>query len=229
MPSQNWARITIALAAIVSAVMVLVTGGSGAVSLNTAKIVISASSIVTILLLAFDGFLWRWPGVRRLHKRPVLRGTWKTELRTTYEERKDEVIDCFLVIDQTFSRICARMLFDRSRSNSMSGDIVRENGRCVLYYIFRSDKNALAPDTNPPARGAADLTIASTPKATTGWRGAPRAPCARSATARPSSTRSQPRRRPTTRREAPLSQRWWRCEPHGEVVRRVLHPAERGS
>ncbi len=163
MPSQNWARITIALAAIVSAVMVLVTGGSGAVSLNTAKIVISASSIVTILLLAFDRFLWRWPGVRRLHKRPVLRGTWKTELRTTYEERKDEVIDCFLVIDQTFSRICARMLFDRSRSNSMSGDIVRENGRCVLYYIFRSDKNALAPDTNPPARGAADLTIASTP------------------------------------------------------------------
>lgn len=163
MPSQNWARITIALAAVVSAVIVLVAGGSGTVSLNTAKVVVSASSVVTLVLLAFDRFLWRWPGFRRLHTRPVLRGTWKTELRTTYEERKDEVIDCFLVIDQTFSRICARMLFDRSRSSSMSGDIVRENGRCVLYYVFRSDKNALEPDTNPPARGAADLTIASKP------------------------------------------------------------------
>jgi len=55
------------------------------------------------------------------------------------------------------------MLFDRSRSGSMSGDIVRENGRCVLYYVFRSDKDALEPDTNPPGRGAADLTIATKP------------------------------------------------------------------
>jgi len=45
----------------------------------------------------------------------------------------------------------------------MSGDIVRENGRCVLYYVFRSDKDALEPDTNPPGRGAADLTIATKP------------------------------------------------------------------
>jgi hypothetical protein len=39
-------------------------------------------------------------------------------------------------------------------------DIVRENGRCILYYVFRSDKHALEPATNPPNRGAADLTIA---------------------------------------------------------------------
>lgn len=33
----------------------------------------------------------------------------------------------------------------------------------VLYYVFRSDKHALEPDTNPPARGAADLTVATKP------------------------------------------------------------------
>jgi hypothetical protein len=79
------------------------------------------------------------------------------------EERRDEAIECYLVIDQTFSRICARMLFDRSRSSSMSGDLVRENGRCVLYYVFRSDKYALEPATNPPSRGAADLTVSMQP------------------------------------------------------------------
>ena len=73
------------------------------------------------------------------------------------------MIECYLVIDQTYSRICARMLFDRSRSRSMSGDLVRENGRCVLYYVFRSDKHALEPATNPPNRGAADLTVAMKP------------------------------------------------------------------
>jgi hypothetical protein len=30
--------------------------------------------------------------------------------------------------------------------------------------VFRSEKNALEPDTNPPARGAADLTVAVRPK-----------------------------------------------------------------
>ena len=123
----------------------------------------SASSIVILVLLAFDRILWRLPGFRRLHSRPVLHGTWKTELRTNYEARKDETMFCYLVVDQTFSRLCARMLFDRSRSSSMSGDIVRENGRCVLYYVFRSDKNALEPASNPPSRGAADLTIATKP------------------------------------------------------------------
>jgi hypothetical protein len=162
-PSRSWAQITIALAALVSGLIVLLSGESGGVSLNVARVVTSSSSVVILALLAFDRLLWRLPGFRRLHSRPVLQGTWKTELRTSYAERKDETIECYLVVDQTFSRICARMLFDRSRSSSMSGDIVREGGRCVLYYVFRSEKNALEPETNPPRRGAADLTIATHP------------------------------------------------------------------
>lgn len=162
MPSPNWARITIAVAALVSAGIILATGGS--VSINTAKALASASSIVILILLAFDKWLWRLPGIRRLHRRPVLHGTWKAELRTNYEERKEERIECYLVVDQTYSRICARMLFDRSHSASMSGELVRENGRCVFYYLFRSDKSTLQPAmTNPASRGAADLTIGMQP------------------------------------------------------------------
>ena len=141
--------------------IILATGGS--ISLNLAKTVATASSVVILALLAFDHILWRQPGFTRLHNRPILHGTWKTELRTSYDARKDETISCYLVVDQTFSKLCARMLFDRSRSNSMSGDIVRENGRCVFYYVFRTDKNALEPTSNPPSRGAADLTIATKP------------------------------------------------------------------
>lgn len=163
MPNRSWAQITIALAALASALIVLFSGGSGSVSLNVAKVVTSSSSVVILGLLAFDRLLWRLPGFRLLHGRPILQGTWKTDLRTSYEERKDETIECYLVVDQTFSRICARMLFDRSRSSSMSGEIVREGGRCVLYYLFRSEKSALEPETNPPRRGAADLTIATQP------------------------------------------------------------------
>jgi hypothetical protein len=55
------------------------------------------------------------------------------------------------------------MLFDRSQSVSVTGDLVRENSRCVLYYLFRSEKHALEPASNPPARGAAHLTVATQP------------------------------------------------------------------
>jgi hypothetical protein len=160
-PSSNWARITIAIAALASAGIILATGGS--VNINTAKAVTSASSVVILVLLAFDKWLWRLPGIRQLHARPVLHGTWRTELRSTYRERKEELIECYLVVDQTYSRICTRMLFDRSRSASMSGELVRENGRCVLYYLFKSDKGALEAATNPPSRGAADLTVGMQP------------------------------------------------------------------
>jgi len=160
-PSPNWTRIIIALAALVSGAIVLATGGT--IDINLAKAVATASTVVILSLLAFDKWLWRWPGIRWLHGRPIIHGTWKTELRTSYPDRQDELIECYLVIDQTYSRICARMLFDRSRSTSMSGDLIRENGRCVLYYVFRSDKHALEPDTNPPSRGAADLTVGTNP------------------------------------------------------------------
>lgn len=161
MLTPNGARIVIALAAAISAVVVLASGGT--IDLNLAKVVATSSTLLILFLLAFDKWLWRWPLLRRLHGRPVLHGTWRTELRTDYEGRRDEVIECYLVIDQTFSRICARMLFDRSRSASMSGDLVREDGRRAFYYVFRSEKHATEPSTNPPSRGAADLTVAMKP------------------------------------------------------------------
>jgi hypothetical protein len=160
-PSSNWARFVIALAALLSAGIVLASGGQ--VDLNLAKAVATASTVVILFLLVFDRWIWRWPGIRRLARRPILIGSWKTELRTSYATREEEVIEAYLIIRQTYSRIWVNMLFDRSQSTSMSGDLVRESGRCVLYYVFRSDKQTLARDENPPARGAAMMTVATRP------------------------------------------------------------------
>lgn len=161
MPTPNWARITIALAAVVSGSIVLMTGGT--VDTRLAKAVASASSVVIVLLLAFDRWIWRWPLVRRLHSRPIVEGTWKTELRTSFPERKDEAIECYLVIHQTYTSVWVNMLFDRSRSASLTSQLTSGNGRGVLFYLFRSNKDTLEPATNPPGRGAAELTVAKEP------------------------------------------------------------------
>ena len=161
MPTSGWARGVILLAAAISGALALLQGGK--IDSALLRAVIPTSSAVILLLIIFDRWAWRWPYIHKLVKRPNLRGTWKCELRSNYGGRADEAIESYLVIDQTYTQICVRMLFDRSQSISMSGGLVDEGGRCVLYYVFRSEKNALEPDSNPPARGAADLKVSRKP------------------------------------------------------------------
>lgn len=161
MPSAKWARAIIFAAA---GVWVLIAFASGeTLKWSWARWLGLAATVIVLGLLLFDQRAWRWPAIRRLSARPVLHGTWRTELRTSYDKRADERIEAFMVVRQTYSRVCIDMLFDRSQSTSMSGDLVTENGRCVLYYVFRSNKQTLERDENPPARGAAQLTVSRRP------------------------------------------------------------------
>lgn len=162
MPTPGWTRVVIALAAAAWAAIILIGGGD--LEAEWMRPLGLASSIVVFLILVFDRWGWRWPVVRRLVRRPVLRGTWKTELRSSYGGRADEVIEAYLVVRQTLSTITARMLFDRSQSTSMSAELVCEDDRWTLYYLFRSEKHALEPTDNSPARGAAHLTIGRSPR-----------------------------------------------------------------
>jgi hypothetical protein len=157
MPSSKWIRAVILLAAGLWAAIMLISGES--LKWSWAKPLGLVASAVIFIVAGFDRWAWRWPILRKLTKRPILVGTWRVELRTSYKGRRDEVIEAFLVVRQTYSTICVDMLFDRSQSTSMSGDLVTEDGKCVLYYVFRSDKNTLERKGNPPSRGAAELTV----------------------------------------------------------------------
>jgi len=161
MPTSTWTRIVTGLAALIALVIVWATSGN--LDFTYAKWVVSASSAVILFLLVFDRWLWRYAPFRWIISRPVLHGTWKSELKTTYKARADEVIEAYLVIRQTYSRICVDMLFDRSRSRSMSGDLVNDGGRCTLYYVFHSHAHTRDRADNPPSRGAAALTIGRQP------------------------------------------------------------------
>jgi hypothetical protein len=161
MPTPTWTRTIIFAAAAVWAVIALASGET--LKWSWARWLGIVSATVVFGVLVFDRWAWRWPVIKKLTRRPVLHGTWKTELGTSYEGRKNETIEAYLVARQTYSTICVDMLFDRSNSTSMNGDLVMENGRCVLYYVFRSDKQTLERDENPPARGAAQLTVSRRP------------------------------------------------------------------
>lgn len=163
MPSARWTRIVIGLAAGVWVLILVLTGGS--VDTGWAQLLGYTASVVVLALLAFNRWIWCWPYVRRVVGRVSIRGTWKVELRSNYEPRKDDVIEAYLVIRQTYSEVSVMMLTDRATSISRGADLGCVEGRWTLAYLYTNTKHADAPDraTNPHARGAAELVVASTP------------------------------------------------------------------
>src|SRR6266511_3823413 len=144
MPSERWIRIVIALSAVTWALILLLHGE--ALKSSWAQFFGWTASLVVLMLLAFDRWIWCWPFVRAVIRRADVRGTWKLELRSTFEPRKDETIDAYLAIRQTFSKISATMLTDRATSVSRNADLTCESGRWVLSYQYMSQKHADAPD-----------------------------------------------------------------------------------
>lgn len=162
MPTSNWTRLVIALAAAITLGIVWAT--SGKLDTTYAKAAVTATSAVTLLLLAFDRWLWRYAPLRWAVSRPVLHGTWKMTQRTTYEPRAHETMESYLVVHQTYSTIRVDGLYAISESQSLSANLSVEKSRCVLSYIFRTDAHTMHRAGNPPSRGAATLKVGRKPQ-----------------------------------------------------------------
>jgi hypothetical protein len=163
----NWIRGVILAAAVVAAAIVWLQGGTGEGAWIRA--LVTASSVVTLSVVAYDQWAWRWRWVRKLTHRPVIHGTWKAALSSSHARVRGTSIECYLVIRQTYSRVSVRLLLQRSSSRSMSGDIVFEDGACVLYYVYAKQTRALDLDDNPSSRGGAALTIGRVPQVHLEW------------------------------------------------------------
>jgi hypothetical protein len=161
-PTSAWTRLVIALAAAIALGIVWAT--SGKLDATFVKAIVTATSAVTLLLLAFDRWLWRYAPFRWAVRRPVLHGTWKMTQQTTYQARAHEPMECYLVVHQTYSTIRVNGLYAISDSQSLSADLAVDRSRCMLSYIFRTDAHTMHRDGNPPSRGAATLKVGRQPQ-----------------------------------------------------------------
>jgi hypothetical protein len=161
MPTRNWTRVAIALAAALASGAVWLTSGDG--DFDYARWTVSASTVVIVGLLLFDSVLWRYVPFRWLVRRPVLHGTWRMEQRTGYEPRKDDTMESYLVVDQTYSRIRVDGLYPISDSECLTANLSPDKHRCVLSYLFRSEAHTMEREGNPPSRGAAVLKVGQRP------------------------------------------------------------------
>lgn len=115
---------------------------------------------LSVALVGFERFAWRWPLVRWAVRRPDLCGTWQGTLVSDYEGVKSRHEVC-LVVHQTFATLRLSLLTRESQSHAMAASVVEEaDGRVSVFYGYRNDPRLEHQGRSRPHRGAVQVWVA---------------------------------------------------------------------
>lgn len=125
-------------------------------------------SALSLFLLVFDKWAWAWPLVRVFAKRPDLRGTWKADIRSTWQDpdlgSSGKPIEAYLVIRQTASCVYVRLMTQESQSMSVAASLVLEaDGVHVLSSIYRNESRLSKRTSSPIHHGGLILRLSGSP------------------------------------------------------------------
>jgi hypothetical protein len=122
-------------------------------------------TVLILIVLAFDLWIWRWPGVIRLSGRPRIDGTWHATLQPHLESHipaggNRGPISAAVIIEQTYWTVAVRLMTDESASVSTSASL-RQDGdsreqRILTFTYHNLPKHQNRPRSQPHV-GAANL------------------------------------------------------------------------
>lgn len=127
-----------------------------------------AVSIVILFFIAFDRWLWRIPPIARALHYPVLWGTWKGQLRSTWIDpstgQGTEPIDVFLVIRQTYSTVSITLMTKESSSRSLVASLDTPNDDIAgISSIYQNIPRTLIQRTSRIHHGSLMLEVHGSP------------------------------------------------------------------
>lgn len=140
-----------------------------AVSLTWLKPISFVVGALMALLSAFNLWLWRFSFFRGwLVKRPVLAGTWRASIRTTWVDptigTTPGPIAGFMVIRQTYADLRMRLVTAESSSVVLSADVTRaEDGLFTICGVYRNDPRMVVRAKSAIHYGAIVLAVAGDP------------------------------------------------------------------
>jgi hypothetical protein len=129
----------------------------------------TATTIVLLIVLTFDLWLWKLPLLHSWFvKRPVIDGTWKVEIRSTWIDpaTREAIppIEGYMVIRQTFSTLSLRLLTQESSSELVGTEIVcSADGLYCISGVYRNEPRFLVRERSPIHYGAVWLKIVEEP------------------------------------------------------------------
>jgi hypothetical protein len=131
------------------------------------QVVANIPTALLVLTIAFDLWLWKIPGMNRLHGRPQIGGTWTTTVTPHPDSHIPDggnagPISGITVIEQTFWTLAVTMQTGESESVSRAESIAPDGGsrtRKVLTYTYTNTPQMAVRHRSPIHVGATMLTI----------------------------------------------------------------------
>lgn len=134
---------------------------------STRRVLAYVPSASVVLVVSFDLWIWKWPGVHKLAARPRIDGTWRTTIRPHKNSRIPKggnrgPIESALVVEQTFWTVSVRLLTVESSSMSEVASL-RSHGdsreQRILTYTYRNEPRAEHRARSAPHRGACEFAV----------------------------------------------------------------------
>lgn len=124
--------------------------------------------LATLALNMWDWVLWRVGPVQRLRSVPRnVRGTWKGELTTFWEDpdtgERPAPKTAYLVVRQTASSVSTVLLTDEAKSYSTLARVHTDTDIPTLEYLYEGWPDSRVEDRSRAHRGSTVLDIAGTP------------------------------------------------------------------
>ena len=120
-----------------------------------------------LVVVAFDLWLWKLPGVHRMVGRPRVDGTWYCVLTPNRDSHIPEggnwgPIESAVLIEQTYWSLSVTTMTGESRSVSTSAHLRKSNGSSqqhVLAYTYTNEPGQQSRPRSQPHVGASELAV----------------------------------------------------------------------
>jgi hypothetical protein len=162
----NYVKAIIYTAVAVWAIVLLVSGQK--LSSDLLRPLSTVTSVVVLLSIAFELWLWRLPFLHRwLVKRPVIEGTWRAELRSNWKDATGATIPAvegYVVIRQTLLNLSLRLLTKESSSHLVGTEIICSvDGLYCVSGVYRNEPRYQDRSHSEIHYGAVWLQVVDTP------------------------------------------------------------------
>ncbi|WP_432197176.1 hypothetical protein [Streptomyces sp. bgisy027] len=133
-------------------------------------------AVLGYLVLVFDKWAWRWPGIHRATGHPRLDGTWRTTLTPSAESHIPDggnrgPIRAYVTVEQSYWSLHATLRTAESGSRSSNATIDKTDGSGVseLHFLYENIPQVAHQQRSPRHTGACRLSLAGrTPRALAG-------------------------------------------------------------